>query len=189
MTTYEENKIPDVIDGIEVIQDISIAMDMLVAGNTIARYEFGDSMMPILSSGQFCKIVPLKEGDEVKQGDAVFAYVNGYLGTHLVWMISETNGKKYYCIATTQGSILGWTDSIYGIAYGIPHVVKASRSKIIEPTVGYSQSTPMPYSSNELSTMIEEWRRNLVDVRQVSNAVDIQPLNTMIDDESVIANE
>lgn len=127
MKTYNEDRIPEEIDGINVIQDLTIAMDCLSHGETIARYEFGDSMSPILISGQFCKLIPIKEGDEIKQGDCVFAEVGLMVGTHMVWMISESNEKKYYCIATTSGRIIGWTDKIIAKAVGIPHVVNAPK--------------------------------------------------------------
>ena len=135
MTIYDEDKIPEEINGVSVIQDIIIAMDCLSKGQTITRYEFGDSMTPILTSGQFCNLVPIKEGEEIKQGDCVFAVVNNSVGTHMVWMISESNGKKYYCIATTSGTVIGWTDNILAKAYGIPHFVHETytKTKLKEP--------------------------------------------------------
>ena len=124
ITFYDEDNIPEEIEGINVIQDLTIAMDCLNNGETIAKYEFGGSMSPILASGQFCKLIPFKEGMDIKQGDCVFVDVNMMVGTHMVWMISESDGKKYYCIATTKGNIIGWTDKIIAKAVGIPYIVK-----------------------------------------------------------------
>ena len=135
MTNYDIDKVPDEIDGIAVIQDRYMAIDCLSKGQEILRFEFGDSMFPILESGQFCKLVPYKDGDEIKQGDCVFVNINGSVGTHMVWMISENDSKKLYCIATTKGEVIGWTNYIIAKAYGIPHIVNYSHKLKYKPSI------------------------------------------------------
>lgn len=110
--------IPSVIDGFPVVQDIEKAVQCLTDDKVyICRYEFGDSMMPILRSGQFCAIHPLEDGEEPNIGDAVFCSVSGYVGTHMVLNKSKIDpNKTWYMIGTTDMTPIGWTDEIYGIA-------------------------------------------------------------------------
>lgn len=161
--TYNEDKLPDKIDGIDVVQDIFVAMDCLTKGQTIVRYEFGDSMTPILTSGQFCKLIPISEVDEIKQGDCVFAVVNGSIGTHMVWMVSENEAGKFYCIATTQGTVIGWTDEILAKSIGIPHYVKESKKKgkkLQIPTSSYGIFNTS-ISTATLDEMTRRYNRNV----------------------------
>lgn len=124
MKEYKENDIPLEIDGLEVIQDIFLAKEMLTNGETIVRYEFGDSMQPFLTSGQFCKLVPLNENDTIEIGDCVFAEVENTLNTHMVWMKHRhEDGTFSYLITTSRGHIIGWTKKIIAKAYPIYHKV------------------------------------------------------------------
>ena len=112
------------VDGIEypVVNDIREAVEMLKNGITIARFEFGDSMSPVLVSGEYCFVEPIKELEGLNNiaiGDAVLCKVGDHLMTHMVLMISDSayNGTKYL-IGNTWMQYYGWTDTIYGIAKG-----------------------------------------------------------------------
>ena len=95
---------------------------MLKNGITIARFEFGDSMSPVLVSGEYCIVEPIKELEGINNiaiGDAVLCKVGDHLMTHMVLMISDSayDGTKYL-IGNTWMQYYGWTDTIYGIAKG-----------------------------------------------------------------------
>jgi hypothetical protein len=72
---------------------------------------FGNSMTPILKSGQRLKFV---KQDEYEVGDVVFCKVRGrYIDAH---KIVKKNNKRGYLIANNHGHENGWTWSIYGKA-------------------------------------------------------------------------
>jgi hypothetical protein len=112
------------VDGVKypVVNDIREAVEMLKNGITIARFEFGDSMSPVLVSGEYCIVEPIKELEGINNigiGDAVLCKVGDHLMTHMVLMISDSayDGTKYL-IGNTWMQYYGWTDTIYGIAKG-----------------------------------------------------------------------
>lgn len=116
-------KSPKHINGVKVVNDIQEAVEELKKGNTIARFEYGDSMSPILKSGEYCIIEPIKDINGINNisvGDAVLCKVGEYLMTHMVMMISSYSNcdKPYYLIGNTWMQYYGWTDEIYGIAKG-----------------------------------------------------------------------
>ena len=114
---------PKELDGIKVYNNENEALEHILMGEEVARFEFGDSMMPILESGQYCKLIPIKNEDEVKVGDAVFCNLNGYLMTHMVLMKSNSSyGKPKFLISSSGLSVYGWTEKVYAIAKGIPFI-------------------------------------------------------------------
>lgn len=111
-------KNPSKINGIKVVNEIGEAIKALQENRAIARFEFGDSMHPILKNGEYAIITPIKDVDEVKIGDAVFCEVNGYPMTHMVLMKSNSANGKLFLIGSSRFEIYGWTNTIYGIAHG-----------------------------------------------------------------------
>lgn len=109
------------VDGVEyqVINDINKAIEYLKSGVSIARFEYGDSMSPVLVSGEYCIVEPITDTDTISIGDAVLCKVGDSLMTHMVMMISDSayNGTKFL-IGNTWMQYYGWTDTIYGIAKG-----------------------------------------------------------------------
>ena len=111
---------PKVIEGVNVFNDEDEALEHLLNGEKVARFEYGDSMSPILESGQYCVLSPIKSLDEVNIGDAVFCRVNGYLMTHMVLMKSNSSSNTPKFLISSSGlSVYGWTDEIFAIAKGI----------------------------------------------------------------------
>lgn len=108
------------INGIIVKNNANDALEYIKRGEQVARFEYGDSMSPILLSGEYCILTPLKENEEANVGDAVFCEVNGCLMTHMVIMKSKSakNNKLYYLIGSTDMQIFGWTDKIFAFANG-----------------------------------------------------------------------
>ena len=119
---------PKEIDGIEVVQDINEAVKAINEGRTVCRYEWGDSMTPILRHGEYAKLIPISKNTEIKRGDAVLCKLDNeydsstpFYMTHMVWEISNSsyNGKPWYKIGSSSTSIYGWTQDIYALAVGI----------------------------------------------------------------------
>lgn len=70
-------------------QDI---VNILLSGVTIERYkEHGNSMLPIISSGQPVRLEPI-QNRELKVDDIVFCKVKGNFYTH---KITKIRGKQY----------------------------------------------------------------------------------------------
>lgn len=102
------------LNGIPIIQDELEAMKELLHGKTITRYEFGDSMFPILLSGEYAILTPISNLNEIKIGDAVFCDVMGYLMTHKV--IDKENNNFLIGPTNPSNVAYGWTNKIYAIA-------------------------------------------------------------------------
>ena len=116
-------KEPLLIDGIPVIQDIDEAVNAIRGGNTVARFEWGDSMTPILVNGQYGKLTPIPFMHRNPQaGDAVLCNVGGTWMTHMVWIVNEASGQCL--IGSTQGQLYGWTSEIIAIVSPLPYKEK-----------------------------------------------------------------
>ena len=85
-------------------------VEKLQAGETIISKEKGNSMLPLIKSGQPVKIKPTS-WDKVEVGDIVYCKVKGRLYTHLV---SAKNDKKGVQISNNHGHVNGWTKTVYG---------------------------------------------------------------------------
>ena len=85
-------------------------IEKLQAGESIVTSEKGNSMTPLIMSGQKHRLDPVKLED-VEVGDIVFCKVNGRLFTHRVHAICEKRGLQ---IGNNHGHINGWTKIVYG---------------------------------------------------------------------------
>lgn len=110
------------IDGGEydVINDIEEAVECIQKGRVpIARFEWGNSMDPILKNGEYGLIIPIESLDDIEVGDAVLCKVGDYYMTHMVMMISSSNcNGKMFLIGNTWMQFYGWTNEIFGIVKG-----------------------------------------------------------------------
>ena len=105
-------------DEIKVVNDIVEAVKELKKGNEIARFEFGNSMHPILKNGEYGVVIPI-DINQVNIGDAVLCEVNGYLMTHMVVMSSDSaKDGRYVLIGDTSMNCYGWTNKVYGGVIG-----------------------------------------------------------------------
>lgn len=112
-------KSPKEINGIKVVNDINDAVSALLNNVSIARFEYGNSMMPILKDGEYGIVHPIKHLEDVKIGDAVLCEVNGHLMTHMVMLKSSSNCETpYFLIGNTHMQFYGWTNKIYGVVVG-----------------------------------------------------------------------
>ncbi len=85
-------------------------LEKLQRGETFQTKEFGNSMTPIIKSGQEHTLAPAT-WEDVKVGDAVYCKVGGRFYTHLVKAIDSQRGCQ---IGNNKGGINGWTKQVYG---------------------------------------------------------------------------
>ena len=90
----------------------AISAEHLKAGEVCKIIGFGQSMTPILKSGQPVIVAPLTDSTELKKNDIVFCKVNGHYYLH---KISAVKGKTYQ-ISNNHGHVNGTVsrNSIYG---------------------------------------------------------------------------
>lgn len=85
-------------------------LEKLQNGETFITSERGNSMIPLIKSGQEHKLTPAK-WEDVNVGDIVYCKVNGKFYTHLVKAKDEQRGVQ---IGNNKGNINGWTKQVYG---------------------------------------------------------------------------
>lgn len=85
-------------------------LERLQNGETFITSEKGNSMVPLIKSGQEHKITPVK-WEDCTTGDIVYCKVKGNLYTHLV---KAKNNDKGLLIGNNKGNINGWTKQVYG---------------------------------------------------------------------------
>lgn len=90
-----------------------ITAQKLQSGEECIIVGFGQSMTPILKSGQPVRAIPVKEDTQLEKGDIVLCKVNGHIYLH---KITAIKGDKTYQIGNNHGHINGWTNrkNIYG---------------------------------------------------------------------------
>ncbi len=79
-------------------------------GERVITSEKGNSMTPLIKSGQKHKLEPTT-WEKVSIGDIVYTKVSGKFYTHLV---SGKNEKRGCQISNNKGFVNGWTKQIYG---------------------------------------------------------------------------
>jgi hypothetical protein len=85
-------------------------LEKLQAGESFVTSEKGNSMSPIIKSGQKHKLVPATWRD-VDVDDIVYCKVKGNFYTHLV---KAKNEDKGCLIGNNKGGVNGWTKQVYG---------------------------------------------------------------------------
>lgn len=85
-------------------------VEKLLKGESFITSEKGNSMLPIIKSGQDHELSPTTL-DKIKIGDIVYCKVKGRYYTHLVKAINDNKGAL---IGNNKGNINGWTKLIYG---------------------------------------------------------------------------
>ncbi len=84
-------------------------LDKLQKGETFTTSEKGNSMIPLIKSGQDHILAPITL-EEVEVGDIVYCKVHGRFFTHLV----KAKGEKGLQIGNNKGHINGWTKQVFG---------------------------------------------------------------------------
>lgn len=85
-------------------------LEKLQNGETFITSERGNSMSPLIKSGQEHKLAPVV-WEDCEKGDIVFCRVKGRFYTHLVKAKDQTKGLL---IGNNKGNINGWTRQVYG---------------------------------------------------------------------------
>ena len=85
-------------------------LERLQNGETFVTSEKGNSMVPIIKSGQEHRLVPTK-WEDCNEGDIVYCKVKGNFYTHLV---KAKNDDRGLLIGNNRGGINGWTKQVYG---------------------------------------------------------------------------
>ena len=84
----------------------AITAEKLKSGKTCLVQGFGQSMTPILKSGQVCEVIPVNDETELKRNDIVFVKVSGHFYLH---KITAIRGEQYQ-ISNNHGHVNGWTN-------------------------------------------------------------------------------
>ena len=87
----------------------------LEAGRSVTFKGHGNSMAPLIFSGQKITLSPI-EGIKLKKGDAVLAKVGSRFYVHKITAIDH-DGR--YQISNNHGHVNGWARKIYGIVTGV----------------------------------------------------------------------
>lgn len=82
----------------------AIAMQHLQNSEICKLTRYGQSMVPLIKSGQSVIVVPIEEETELKKNDIVFCKVNGHFYLH---KISAIKNKNSYQISNNHGHING----------------------------------------------------------------------------------
>jgi hypothetical protein len=85
-------------------------IEALQRGETITTSEKGNSMVPLIHSGQEHKLEPAVWWD-CDKGDIVFCKVNGVYYTHKVLAKNKDQGLQ---IGNNRGGVNGWTKTVFG---------------------------------------------------------------------------
>ena len=85
-------------------------LERLQNGESFITSEKGNSMTPLIKSGQEHKLSPA-QWNSVEVGDIVYCRVKGRFYTHLV---KAKNDDKGCLIGNNHGSTNGWTKQVFG---------------------------------------------------------------------------
>lgn len=85
-------------------------LERLENGETFVTSEKGNSMVPLIKSGQEHKLSPAN-WEDCEKDDIVYCKVKGNFYTHLV---KSKNDEKGLLIGNNKGNINGWTKQVYG---------------------------------------------------------------------------
>lgn len=85
-------------------------LEKLQKGETFITSEKGNSMVPLIKSGQDHRLEPTT-WEQCEEGDIVYCKVKGNFYTHLVKSKNEDRGLL---IGNNRGGINGWTKQVYG---------------------------------------------------------------------------
>lgn len=86
-------------------------LNKLQEGETFVTSEKGNSMLPLIKSGQDHKLEPVTDITTINVGDIVYCKVKGKFFTHLVKAKDPVRGLL---IGNNKGRINGWTKQVFG---------------------------------------------------------------------------
>lgn len=83
-------------------------IESLLAGETVKFRPHGNSMTPLVKSGQLCTVAPITA--TLEKGDILLCRVNGNQYLHLC---TAVQGDRVQ-ISNNHGHVNGWTAAVYG---------------------------------------------------------------------------
>ena len=86
------------------------AIDPLLQGKTVLVKGIGNSMTPILKSGQVVLVEPIYTLEGLHKGDIVLTKVKGHVYLHKITGIRKDRVQ----ISNNHGRVNGWTSLVYG---------------------------------------------------------------------------
>lgn len=92
------------------------AVEALKEGNTILVKGIGNSMTPILKSGQIVLVEPVTDNLVLQKGDIVLVKVKGRVYLH---KITARKGQSEFQISNNHGHVNGWASRKH--VYGLVH--------------------------------------------------------------------
>lgn len=90
--------------------------EKLQLGETVTFRPKGNSMVPLIHSGEEVTLAPITETTQLAVGDVVLCKVKSNIYLHKIYAIGPDN--KSWLIGNNKGYKNGWTRMIYG------HLVK-----------------------------------------------------------------
>lgn len=85
------------------------AIEQLAEGNTVVINPKGNSMTPLIESGDSVEIKPCKI-EEIKIDDVLLCKVKG---TDYLHLVKAVDGDRFL-IGNNHGKVNGWTRTVYG---------------------------------------------------------------------------
>lgn len=89
-------------------------IEKLERGEDVELHPKGNSMTPLIKSGQRIVLSPVRR--EIKVGDIVLAKVKGHYYIHLV---SAAQPSGPWQISNNHGHVNGWARHIYGVVTSV----------------------------------------------------------------------
>lgn len=86
-------------------------LEILQSGESLITSEKGNSMVPLIKSGQKHELSPVISLDDVEVDDIVYCKAKGNFYTHLV---KAKNPDKGCLIGNNKSGINGWTKQVFG---------------------------------------------------------------------------
>lgn len=89
----------------------------LESGNTIQFNPRGNSMVPLIYSGDRVTVSPIDDFTQLKKGDIVFCKVGRNYYVHKITAISLKKGNLRFQIGNNRGRVNGtiWSKNIFGL--------------------------------------------------------------------------
>lgn len=87
--------------------------DKLEQGEVVTFAPKGNSMLPLIRSGQTVTVSPVLSKDQLKVDDIVLCRVKGKYYLHKIYAVDSGTGR--YLIGNNRGYKNGWTSTIYGV--------------------------------------------------------------------------
>jgi phage repressor protein C with HTH and peptisase S24 domain len=91
-----------------------MALAQLRAGETVVLHPRGNSMLPLIRSGERVEVAPIGPDTTIEKGDIVVAKVRGRVYVHLVSAVRGAGAQ--YQISNNHGHANGWVtrNGLYG---------------------------------------------------------------------------